>query len=119
MALVRELKVFFTLNLIMKKKLSLTLLKYGNICCSLLCQIILLLPFLHSCIKSISLCCIPRQNILYCKSAFSKDCAGGDPDSFSFTGRVIEETEEEGRVCVPKCVRERGRKCLRENERQV
>lgn len=57
---------------------------------------------------------MPWQNVLYCKSAFSKDCAGGEPDSFSCAGRVIEETEVEWM-----CVRGRGRKYLREDERHV
>lgn len=48
---------------------------------------------------------------MYCKSAFSKGCAGVELDSFSFAGRVIEETE--GWVCVF----ERERKYLREDER--
>lgn len=58
-------------------------------------SVTLILPFPTLCIKSISPCCIPCQNILYCKSAFSKGCAGGEPDRFSFAVRVIEETEEE------------------------
>lgn len=49
----------------------------------------------------LSPCCIQWQNIMYCKSAFSKDCAGGEPDSFSSAGRMIEDIEEDG-VCVSK-----------------
>lgn len=44
-----------------------------------------------------------------CTSAFSKDCAGGGPDSFSSAGGVIGEAEEDS-VCVCVCVKERALK---------
>lgn len=46
---------------------------------------------------------------MFCKSGFSKDCAGGEPDSFSSAGMMIEDTED--CVCVEKSesVQERER----------
>lgn len=55
-------------------------------------------------------CCIQwQENIMFCKTGFSKDCAGGEPDSFSSAGMMIEDTEED-------CVWEGGRQRERESK---
>lgn len=51
---------------------------------------------------------IRAEYTVACTSAFSKDCAGGGPDSFSSAGGVIGEAEEDS-VCVCVCVKKRER----------
>lgn len=48
---------------------------------------------------SASACCIQCQDALCCKSMLSMDCAGGEPDGFSFAGRVRRRWRVY--VCVP------------------
>lgn len=59
----------------------------------------MLLPMFAQLEKCLSCCIQWEKNIVFCKSGFSEDCAGGELDSFSSAGAVIEDTEEDC-VCV-------------------